>query len=470
VRRTLFVSAGLALTALTVPAPASAHGLVQRADLPIPEWLFGWGATIVLVASFVGLASLWPTVRLEQVGWRPLPGRLGAYLGSRTVEVVCGILGVALLALVLLAGWAGEQIGQANFAPTFVYVIVWVGFVPASLLFGDVFRLFNPWRAVGRAVGAVAGRQAHQSYPERLGRWPAALFLLVFTWTELVGRTGDSPSQVATWVALYSAVTWAGMAVYGVETWERRGEAFGIYFNLFARLSCFETRDRVVGTRSLLGGLPRLDRLPGTVAFVAVMIGTVTYDGLSQGLAWTDGLGNALGDMFESIGFEGVLAADLAGTVGLLLGPLLIGALYALGVAGAQTAGGDMSGQYLRRAFVHSLVPIALAYVMAHYLTLLLFQGQAIGYLASDPLGRGWNIFGTADSAIDYSVLSQTATWYLQVGFVVVGHVFGLVLAHDRALALYSDDRTAVRSQYWMLGVMVLFTSLALWLLSQANA
>ena len=466
----MLASAVLGLAALAVPAPAWAHGLVQRADLPIPEWLFGWGATIVLVASFIGLASLWPTVRLEQVRWRPLPGKLGEFLGSRAVEVICGVLGVALLAIVLWSGWAGEQIGQANFAPTFVYVIVWVGFVPASLLFGDVFRLFNPWRAVGRAVGAVAGRESRRPYPERLGRWPAALFLLVFTWTELVGRTGDSPSQVATWIAVYSAVTWTGMAVYGVETWERRGEAFAIYFNLFARLSCFETRERVVGTRPLLGGLPTLDRLPGTVAFVAVMIGTVTFDGLSQGLAWTDGLGKALGDLFESIGFEGVLAADLAGTVGLLLGPLIIGVLYLLGIEGARTVGGDMSGERLRRGFVHSLVPIALAYVMAHYLTLLLFQGQAISYLASDPLGKGWNIFGTADSAIDYSILSQTATWYFQVGFVVVGHVFGLVLAHDRALALYSDERTAVRSQYWMLGVMVIFTSLALWLLSQANA
>jgi hypothetical protein len=111
-----------------------------------------------------------------------------------------------------------------------------------------------------------------------------------------------------------------------------------------------------------------------------------------------------------------------------------------------------------------------MAYVAAHYLSYLLFEGQAMFYLASDPFGEGWDLFGAADRGIDFTYLSQNAIWYLQVGFVVVGHVAALVLAHDRALALYRDPKLAVRSQYWMLAVMVGFTSLALWLLSQAAA
>jgi hypothetical protein len=147
-----------------------------------------------------------------------------------------------------------------------------------------------------------------------------------------------------------------------------------------------------------------------------------------------------------------------------------VGALYRLGVAGARTVGGGFSSARLARAFVHSLVPIALAYVAAHYLTLLLDQGQAIVFLASDPLGEGSDLFGTADRRIDYGVIGANATWYWQVGFVVTGHVAGLTLAHDRALALYQRAEHAVRSQYWLLAVMIGFTSLALWLLSQANA
>ena len=115
-------------------------------------------------------------------------------------------------------------------------------------------------------------------------------------------------------------------------------------------------------------------------------------------------------------------------------------------------------------------MPIALAYVAAHYFTLLLFQGQAIVFLASDPLGEGSDLFGTAGRQIDYGVIGANATWYWQVGFVVTGHVAGLTLAHDRALALYTRMEQAVRSQYWLLAVMIGFTSLALWLLSQSNA
>jgi hypothetical protein len=147
----------------------------------------------------------------------------------------------------------------------------------------------------------------------------------------------------------------------------------------------------------------------------------------------------------------------------------LVGLFYRLGIAGARSVGGTLGEPALRRALVHSLVPIAFVYVAAHYLTFLLFEGQSIGYLASDPLGHGWNLFGTAASGIDYSILGQEATWYLQVAFVVCGHVAGLVLAHDRALALYDEARHAVRSQYWMLGVMVGFTTLALWLLAEAG-
>ena len=146
-------TAALLVAAAALPAPALAHGLIQRANLPLPEWLFAWAAAVVLVVSFVALAVLWPQPRLEHAGWRPLPGRLGALLGSRVVEVAAGALGVALLALVIVAGFAGSQNALSNFAPTFVFITFWVGVAFASALFGDVFRALNPWRALGRAGG-----------------------------------------------------------------------------------------------------------------------------------------------------------------------------------------------------------------------------------------------------------------------------------------------------------------------------
>ena len=444
--------------------PVFAHGLVQRSSLPIPEWLFGWAAALVLCISFVALAALWPRPRLEHPGWRPLPG--GRALGSRAVEVAGGVIGVAILAFVVVAGYAGPETPLDNFAPTFVFIVFWVGLVFVSVLLGDVFRLFNPWRAIGRVL--FRDRRP-RPYPERLGRWPAAAGLLAFTWMELASGWGEQPATLATAVAGYSVLTLAAMAVYGVEPWSRCGETFSVYFNLFSRLSVFETRDRVVGVRPPLGGLPRLDPVAGTVALVVVMIGTVTFDGLSQGQIWKD-LALQLNDGLGSLGLGLETTPKVVATIGLLIGVALVGGFYAVGIEGARSVGGDLDGERLRRSFVHSLVPIATVYVAAHYLTFLLFEGQSILYLASDPLGEGWNLFGTASSAIDYGLLSQNATWYLQVGFVVLGHIAALVLAHDRALVLYPDTTLAVRSQYWMLAVMVGFTSLALWLLAQAGA
>src|SRR4051794_29818357 len=165
-------AAVLLLAALAWPAGASAHGLIQRANLPIPEWLFGWAAAIVLIVSFAALAVLWPKPRLEGAnGWRSLPGGFGAFLGSRAVEIICGSVGVFFFVVTIVSALAGAQEALANFAPTFVFITFWVGMVFASVLFGDVFRAFNPWRAIGRAAGSVLPAITHKPYPEKLGRW-----------------------------------------------------------------------------------------------------------------------------------------------------------------------------------------------------------------------------------------------------------------------------------------------------------
>jgi hypothetical protein len=452
-----------------------AHGLVARSDLPIPEWLFGWAAAMVLVVSFVALAILWPEPRLERERWRPLPAEIGRVLGSRVVEGLCGAIGVFLLGVVVYAGLRGAQSPTANFAPTFIYVIFWLGLLPASILFGDVFKAFNPWRAIGRAVGGIASMAARGDlpaplrYPERLGHWPAAAGIFLFAVMELVASNGDRPENLAIATLVYSALTFVAMALYGVETWITRGEAFSVYFNLFSRISPIETRQRVVGLRRPLSGLSAFRPMAGTVPLLAVMIGSVTFDGASEAPIWT-GIAPDIASFFQDVGLSPQNALELTFLIGLTVTILLVYGFYRLGALGAKSVGGGFSTRRLARGFVHSLVPIAFAYVAAHYLTLLLFQGQSIAFLASDPLGDGSDLFGTAGSQIDYTVIGANATWYWQVGFVVVGHVAALTLAHDRALALYDQAKLAVRSQYWMLAVMVGFTSLALWLLSQANA
>jgi hypothetical protein len=472
-RRFAFAAAAVAAGALAAPAPAAAHGLVGRSDLPIPEWLFGWAAAVVLIVSFAALALLWQEPRLEgRDSFRPLPEGLSFALVNTATEVFAGAVGVGLLALTVYAGLEGVQSPQANFAPTFIYVIFWVGLVPASILLGDVFRAFNPWRAIARGAGWAASRAggplpAPFRYPERLGRWPAVLGLLGFAWIELAYTNGDDPSTLAIAALVYTAITLVAIACFGTEAWMERGEAFSVYFNLFSRISAVEVRDGRLGLRAPLGALTRLQPGPGTIALLVVMIGTVAFDGASEGQPWTD-IAPDIQDFFTSIGFSLGTALELTFTVGMLIGLALVAAVYLLGIAGVRTVDRRPFGE-IARSYVHTLVPIAAVYVIAHYVSLLAYNGQAIAYLASDPLGEGSDLFGTADATIDYGVIGATAIWYVQVGVLVAGHVCGLVLAHDRALAMYEKARAATTSQYWMLAVMVAFTTGGLFLLSQAN-
>jgi hypothetical protein len=450
------------------------HGISVRTDLPVPEWLFWWAAAIVLVVSFVALAVLWPQPRLQRPSWRPLPRGIGRVLASRPVEIACGAIGVFLLGLTVYAGLKGTESTTANWAPIFIYVIFWLAFVPLSLVFGDVFRAFNPWRAIARAVAWVARSVSRSelpeplAYPAWLGRWPAAVGIFGFAAMELVVSDGDRPQTLAIATLAYSAVTFIGMALYGIERWCDRGEAFSVYFNLFSRLSAFETRDREVGVRKPLSGLAQLEWLPGTVALVMVMIGTVSFDGFTSKRTWNSRSPD-ISQFFQDRGITPEHALEITFLLGMIGAILFIAGFYRLGIIGAKSVGGGFSASRLSREFVHSLVPIAMAYVAAHYFTLLLYQGQAIVYLASDPLGDGSDIFGTAGTQVKYGLIGSDVEWYVKVALIVSGHVTALILAHDRAIAIYRDARQAVRSQYWMLGVMLGFTLLAVWLVSEAN-
>jgi hypothetical protein len=259
------------------------------------------------------------------------------------------------------------------------------------------------------------------------------------------------------------------MALYGVDRWSRRGEAFGVYFNLFSRISVFEARDAVVGVRKPLSGLPQVRPVRGTVPLLMVMIGTVSFDGFTNKRTWNSRSPDIAEFFQDHLSLTPEHSLELTFLLGMLAMVLFVSSFYWLGILGARSAGGGFSARELAGQFVHSLVPIAAAYVGAHYFTLLLYQGQSLAYLASDPLGEGSNILGTAGWQVHYGLIGSSVEWYVKVAMIVSGHVAGLILAHDRAVAIYRDARQAVRSQYWMLGVMLGFTMLAIWLVSESN-
>jgi hypothetical protein len=354
-----------------------------------------------------------------------------------------------------------------------------VGIVAVSALFGNVWSAFNPWRAIARffswAASLTTGGEAPAPlpYPRWLGRWPAALGIVGFAWVELIYVNRQDPSTLSILALAYAAAQLIGMSLYGIDQWTRYGDAFSNYFGLFARLSAFGKRGDEVIVRRPLSQVTKLDLVPGTIPLLCAMIGSTSFDGFSQGAAWaglngTSGLEPWLQRRLHFLGLGPTALSEVAFTIGLLGCILVVAAFYRLGVTGMRTVAASYSTDELAGRFAHTLVPIALAYVGAHYASLLIFQGQSVAFLASDPLGHGSNFFGTAHDQVNY-FLSANGIWYVQVIALVGGHVAGITLAHDRALVLYRTARDAMRSQLWMLTVMVGFTSLGLWLLSEAS-
>jgi hypothetical protein len=454
-----------------VPYPLG-HGLGGVKDLPVPGWLFYWGATVVLVASFVALWVLWRRPLLSEASrGRPLPGGLQALLRSAALRIVLGTASFALLVLVFVAAAIGDTSPDENLAPRFVFIYFWLGLPALSVIFGNVWTVLSPWHAAADGAAWIYERAAFRweapfVYPERLGRWPGAVLLFAFATLELAYWDPSDPRALALAILLYSAITWLGMLAYGRNEWTEGGEAFAVYFGFLARIAPFAEREGRLVVRWPFTGLTGLDARPGTLAFIAVMLGSVAFDGFSQTDYWTiDFRARLMRPVIER-------SPDLADVLGALLvaaGLALMIALVALAYIAAMKIAahavdydGDLTG-----AFLVSLVPIALAYVVAHYFSFFVRELQYLAPFASDPFGFGWDLFGTADVTPRINVLAPKTIWYAQVAALVIGHVAGLVLAHDRAVELFASPRKAAISQYAMLALMVVYTVAGLWLLSR---
>ena len=450
-----------------------AHGLGGVRDLPVPLWLFYYGAAVVLLMSFIALGALWRRPLLEKhADGRPLSESLARVVLSSAVRVVLGAIGFFLFVAVFLSALLGDRSPAVNLAPTFVYVIFWLGVVPLVVLFGNVWSWLNPWRAAADAWVWISERlgfevQSFSAYPERLGRWPAAVLLFAFAALELAYVDSANPRTLAIAILIYSYVTWFGMALYGRRAWLENGEAFNVYFGFLSRMAPFDIRERD-GARNVvvrwpLSGLSVRDPRPGTLAFVAVMLGSVGFDGFSRTALWQDLRQDLLAGRSPGAAADLLQTGmDLAGLAGCVV---LVALAYLAAMAAARLAVEERRS--LADDFLLSLVPIALAYVVAHYFSYFVLQGQFVIRLASDPLGNGWDLFGTADYAPRLAFLSPNVTWYVQVVALAVGHIFGLMLAHDRAVGLFRSSRLALRTQYAMLALMVLYTVGGLWVLSQ---
>lgn len=442
------IAAVIGIVLVLIPVPALAHGIGGRSDLPVPVEYFVVGATVVLLLSFGALAVLWPKARLQDGpryrgdGWR-LPRWLAAVLATA---------GVLWLGAAIFAGLLGHGGVRDNLAPVSVWVVFWLVLPFGAAVLGNWWAVINPWATIGRLV-----RRQGPSGPGRLGVYPATVAFVAFVWLELVHAGSGDPATLG-WAALAYTVylaLWAGAT--GVDRAIVSADAFTVYHRLLSSIAPFGRDGERIRWRGWLRALPVLPQWPGLSLFAVAMIGTVTYDGLGETLVWDDWTFGLVGIAQREPWFRTLSLLAVVAVIGLAY-------LTACWVAKRMARSPMTTGQ-VAASFAHTLVPIALAYAVAHYFTLVVFEGQLIIPVLSDPFGLGWDLFGTAGYTINYTWLSPTAVWWIQLITVVGGHVAGVALAHDRALAVFKGDR-AVRSQYAMLALMVGLTALALTVLA----
>jgi len=476
---------------LLAAAPAEAHAFGPRYDLPLPLDLYLVAAGAAVALSFVIMALAFRTrpadgeqpgidlLRFRAIRLLLHPAAIG---GIRAVSL-------ALFVLILAAGFFGDQETARNFAPTFVWIVWWVGLAYVAALIGNPWPALNPWSIVFAGIERLLGRSGgHRSgglglaYPAWLGAWPAVALFGLFAWFELIAETGTVPRILATAIAVYSGLTWAAMAAFGREAWLGRGEAFSLAFSVFGRFAPLGAPEPAAAE-----GGPRRWRLRpyasalvvdhpcrfSMTVFVLVMLATVTFDGFKETPLWGDivqavAVAPALHPLVRSLHDLGFAYQAALETVALALFPLLFLLVYLWFCWLAKRAAGNRRPvTEIAGLFVYSLVPIAIAYHLAHYLSYLLIAGQFIIPLASDPFGLGWDLFGTAGYSVDITVIGAKTVWYTAVIAIVVGHVFAVGVAHFGALRVFDTAKAALRSQYPFLVLMVAYTMVSLWILSQ---
>ena len=490
------------LTGVVLPVPARAAVAAVHAVLGASlgvALLVGDGdrADGVLTAGFAAALLLAPPVA-------------AAVVTGKVVTAPLKALSVTLFAIVVAAALFGTDKPIENLAPTFVWIGWWVGLGYAVALLGNVWALINPWKIVYEWAEKLlrvedSGPDADADrYPADWELWPAAILFLIFAWLENVYSDSSIPLNLGMLVVLYSIVTWAGMVAFGKHRWLARGEAFTVLFGLFSRFSPTEARvtdDALCGDctldcdsagdgcvdcyqcfeRAVDAGQGELNVRPYAVglaspvrmttaagAFVIIALASVTFDGLTATEIWTTVVTKSYGAVTDVFGPS---ALEVINTAGLVLLPLLFVGVYLLVVTGVRLLSRDRGSNLdVAKTFVLSLVPIALAYNLAHFISLLVIQGQNLVPLASDPFGVGWDLFGTLDYRIDTGVIGPQLVWFVSVAAIVIGHIISVYVAHVIAARRTADRSLALKGQYPMLALMVFYTTTSLWIIAQPIA
>ena len=450
--------------------PAWAHGFGQRYDLPLPLSLYVMGACAAIVVTFfiVGLfvrdaprAEGYPRFDLTAHDL----GQLCALPGLAFLLKLCGL---AVFILTIIAGFRGQEDPYHNIAPTMVWIIFWVGLAYVCAFVGNLWASINPWKTIFESVETIycslTGKlelSLGLRYPEKLGTWPAFLLLLAFSWIELIYPSPAVPLHLA-WLAIgYSALTFLGMFVFGHKIWLQRGEMFTLLFGTFARFAPTEQ----CALRPFGAGL--LDShgvSTSMMAFVLLILSTVLFDGLLGTPEWSS-VEAAVAGSVPALGDATFMVVRTVGLVAFWL--VFFGAYVIASAMMSAMTGVRLSPLEMGRSFAFTLVPIAIGYHLAHYLTFLLIQGQYIIPLASDPFGFGWNLFGTAGYRVEIAIVGARFAWFAAVTAILMGHIAAVYLAHLKAMQTLGGRIPALQSQIPLTVLMVIYTFVSLSILAE---
>jgi hypothetical protein len=422
------------------------------------------GAAWALTFTFALVAFAWRRPRFDPAKpGRPLPAALTTLVDARATRWAAAGVALALAVWAVLAGLWGPQT-QNNALLGVFYVLLWVGLAALSLLFGPVWRVLSPVHTLYLLLRRITPERLHRprlSYPERLGYYPGAAGLFAFVWMELASPDPAALSWVRAWLLAYAVLMLAGAWLTG-QRWLARADPFGDYSMAVSRLSPFrrnpETQRIVVGNP--LDHLPSLPVRPGVVVMLAVLLGSTAFDSFSSSPTWR-GFSD---EVSRGLGVAPELSASALRTVGLLVFTSVVAVTFSL--AARATGGVDREQRRaLPGQLAHSLIPIVVGYIFAHYLSYLVERGQQAVIALADPFGRGWNPLGLAHAQVAY-VLSQHPPVLagIKVACVVTGHILAVIAAHDKALRILPAGHQ-LTGQLTMMLVMVGYTFTGLYLL-----
>ncbi|MBB6410041.1 hypothetical protein [Mesorhizobium sangaii] len=454
----------IAQLALLPPTPAFAHASDRGHVLLLPTGYYLAGGAFAVAVSFLVLALL-PGDWLDRF-WRR---RLQLFAFGDSARTALSLVSFAGFAILFAAGFFGSRDPLSNPLPLVIWTLLWAGVTLLQGVFGDLWSWLNPWYGPWRLASRLFGASDEGGWrlPRWLGCWPAVLLFFAFAWFELIDPSPDDPARLAYAAGLYWLLTFLAMLAFGYRNWSRSGEFLSVFLSMVARFAVVERNE--TGRLGLCWPGAKLlaaEQLPASgIAFLLLALSSVSFDGLSKTFFWLGLFG------INPLEFPGRTAVLGIGSLGLVLTFLLLAGVFMLAVwLGQHLAGSDRPIGHAAGLLVWSIVPIALAYHAAHYLTSLLVDGQYALAALSDPFALGWNLFGTADMPIEAGIVAGADSawwlWNVQAGVLISGHVLAVLVAHGFAWRLHPQPSRAALSQFPLTVLMIAYTVFGLWLLA----